>query len=594
MALDAAVLSLTAAELKQELCGLRIDKIYQPARDEAVFLLRGPGISCKLLLSARSGSARVCVTQEAYENPAVPPSFCMLLRKHLSGGKLEDVRTVPGERIVFFDFTCTNEMGDRVVCALAAELMGRYCNLVLIARGPAEGAPYDVGAGKILDALRRVDFEDSDIRQLLPGLAYTLPPQPDKIGFFETQPVDLWAAIEKEDRPIAQLLGRKMWGIGPVVAREIEWRVLQGQDIFAGNLNAAQQKKIQNTFAEVQQAYLQGGKPTAVIDAQGDGIEYSFLPLTQYLPGAELKEYESFSLMLQDFYAAKDKKERLRQRSKQMHKTLHTMYDRAVRRQAAREEDLAKSEQSETWREYGELLLANLHTFKKGDPSVVITDWNTQQPKKIKLDVALTPIENAQKYFKEYKKRQTAVKKLKELLVQGQQEVEYLATVLYELDAASDEVQLADIRAELQSQGRMRPTKTKEKRSAPADFLRYISSDGFLILVGRNNAQNDRLTIKTARGKDMWFHIKNAPGSHVVVMSEGKDIPLPTQNEAAMLAVWHSSQKKSAKVPVDYTQVKNIRKTGDLPPGMVLYDHYETGYLTVSEEDIFAIKKEKE
>lgn len=314
--------------------------------------------------------------------------------------------------------------------------------------------------------------------------------------------------------------------------------------------------------------------------ADGLPAEFSFTPLTQYLPALTMEEYPGFSQLLEGYYAKKDRAERLRQKSKQLRKTVANMYERAVRKQAARTEELAESGKSEYLRQYGELLTANLHAFKRGDAAVRLQDWNDGSMVDIKLDVRLTPSQNAQKYFKEYKKKQTAAKMLARLLESGQREIEYLSTVLYEVDEAAGEAALGEIRAELKGQGYLKYYKQRDKRQKPAGFVRYRSSDGFLILVGRNNAQNEKLTLKTARGKDLWFHTKNAPGSHVVVMSEGADIPLATQNEAAMLAVWHSSQKNGAKVPVDYTQVKNIRKTGDLPPGMVLYEHYETAYVT--------------
>lgn len=591
MALDAATLALTAQELQTTLGEARIDKIFQPTRDEVVFLMRGRNGNFKLLLSARSGSARVCTTSESYENPAIPPSFCMLLRKHLTGGRLFGIYTITGERIAFFDFVCVNEMGDLVQMTLAAELMGRYCNLVLVARGDAN-EPLALEEGKVVDALKRASFEDSEVRQLLPGLRYTLPPRPQKLDFLHSPFAEFAAELQQQDAPVGSVLRKISGNAGPVVVREAVYRAFGGADKPVNTLTQQELLALQAAMQQIRDDYAAGGKANLVQDADGVPKEFSFTPLTQYLPQCTLVEYDGFSALLEGYYAEKDRAERMRQKSKLLRKRLQNMFDRAVRKQAARKQDLAQSEQSDALRIAGELLTANLHSFHKGDREVTLLNWYTGEQETIALDVRLTPSANAQKYFKEYKKKQTAVRMLHQLLDAGEKEIHYLETVLYEIDSANGEAELEEIRAELKEQGYLRGYKPKNKKQKPADFLRYRSTDGFLILVGRNNQQNERLTLKTARGKDLWFHTKNAPGSHVVVMSEGNDIPLDTQNQAAMLAVAHSSQKHGVKVTVDYTEVKNIRKTGDLPLGMVLYDHYETAYVTPDQEVLDKLERE--
>lgn len=596
MALDAATMALTVFELRERLMEARIDKIHQPTRDEVLLVMRSRKESFRLLLSARSGSARVCLTGESYENPQVPPSFCMLMRKHLTGGRLAGVRQVQGDRIAFFDFVCTNEMGDLVLNTLAAELMGRYCNLVLVGYGPMAPGGYEAmdltpENGKIVDALKRVDFDDSAVRQLLPGLGYTLPPMPGKLDFIYGPMEQVMAAVQAGGQPAADILRKTLGGAGPVVLRELAHRIAPAGETPGNELGAQGLAAIQQTLEAIRQDFAAGGVPCLVRGQDGTAVEFSFIRLTQYEPECKLEMYEGFSALLEAYYAAKDKTERLRQKSRELRKTVQNLYERSKRRQAARMEEYAESEQSDHLRIAGELLTANLHGFLKGDKQVALQNWYTGEEITIPLDVRLGPSANAQKYFKEYKKKQTALKMLAELLESGEKEIAYLETVLYEIDNAEGEAALGEIRAELKNQGYLKYYKQKDKRQKPADFLRYTSEDGFLILVGRNNLQNDKLTMKTARGKDMWFHTKGAPGSHVVVMSEGEDIPLATQNEAAMLAVWHSSQKNGVKVPVDYTFVKNIRKTGDLPPGMVLYEQYETGFIT---PDLQVIEKLEE
>lgn len=575
MALDAATLALVAAELRTTLLDAKIDKIFEPTRDEVLITLRTRTETHRLLLSARSGSARVCLTKESFENPLTPPGFCMLLRKHLTGGRLIDLRREDGDRIVYFDFRCTNEMGDLVVNTLAAELMGRYSNLVLIQNG------------RIIDALKRVDFEDSEIRQLLPGLAYTLPPKPARPDFLQASSATLVAAACEKDLPVAAALGKVTAGVGPVVLREAAYRALGGDSpLLASELTPAQQQDLAATLDDLKAEHATGGTPTTVrIETDGvlKPIEFSFFVPQQYGPSAKLTAYANYSELLEDYYATKDRAERLRQKSRELYKAVHNLYDRAVRKQAARREELAQSNKADTLRLYGELLQANLWAIHKGDRQVTVQNYYTGEDVTIRLDPRLGPNDNAQKYFKDYKKKQTAHAMLQKLLVEGEAEIEYLGTVLYEVESAPGEQALNEIRAELKAQGYLKYYKQRDRKQKPADFVRYLSSDGFEILVGRNNLQNDKLTLHTARGKDLWFHVQKAPGSHTVVMSRGEDIPDRTKQEAAELAVLHSSQNGGAKVAVDTTEVKNIWKANGAKPGMVLYEVYTTVYVTPRE-----------
>jgi len=573
MALDAATLALVAAELNETLVGARIDKIFQPTRDEVLLLLRSRNGNAKLLISARSGSARIGVTGESFENPQTPPSFCMLLRKYLTGGKLESVRAHPGERLVFFQFTCTSEMGDTVSITAAAELMGRYSNLVLID-----------GQNKVIDALKRVDFDASSVRPLLPGLTYTLPPQQGKPDFFELTAQELVQRVLTFDAPVADAILKAVGGIGPVVCRELAYRALGQTTLFGKEMGTGEQAALQRETQALLDEYRAGGSPTIVRDETGKPIEYSFTALTQYLPRCTLQSCDSYGALLEEYYAAKDEAERLRQKSHNLAKTVQNLCARARRKQAARLAEQQEAESADHLRIYGELLQANLYAIERGAKQVTVDNYYDGSKLTIPLDVRLSPSANAQKYFKEYKKKQTATRMLEKLLADGQRETTYLDSVLYEVQQAGGEAALAEIRAELKAGGYLKNDRRREKKQKPADFLRYTSSDGFAILVGRNNAQNDRLTLHTARGRDLWYHVKDAPGSHTVVLTEGQPVPLETRREAGMLAVFHSSQSEAGKVAVDYTEVRNIRKTGDLKPGMVLYDKYETTYITPEDE----------
>ena len=357
---------------------------------------------------------------------------------------------------------------------------------------------------------------------------------------------------------------------------------------LGGELTEEQKRKLMAAIDELKEIHANGGCPCSVTAPDGKPVEFTFFRPRQYGEAYAVREWASFNAMLEGYYAEKDRAERLRTKSKELHKAVHNMYERAVRKQAARQEELAASGKSEKLRLYGELLSANLYLAQKGMKSIAVPNWYDEgREVTIPLDLRFTPSQNAQNFFKNYKKKQTAARMLVDLLAEGEKEIAYLETVLYEVETASGEAALNEIRAELKSQGYLKYYKQRDKRQKPADFLQFTSSDGFEILVGRNNAQNDRLTLHTARGKDLWFHVQKAPGSHVVVMSRGEDIPDTTRQEAAELAVLYSSTFKAgtgAKVAVDTTEVKNIWKASGAKPGMVLYEVYTTVYITPRED----------
>lgn len=579
MALDAITLALLAKELDSELQGARIDKIHQPSKDEIVMHMRKRDGNIKLLISARSGSARVCLTNESFENPQTPPSFCMLMRKYFAGAKFVAANSIKGERIIMLAFTATSEMGDTVQLDLAVELMGRYANIVAINQD-----------GKVIDAMKRVDADASSVRQLLPGLTYKLPPNRDNPHLIEeTQQV--LDKVFSFDAPLNSAFMKNTLGIGPVIAREIAYRALGDRDVYAAYLSDEQKQTVTDVVEKVKE-YYNNPQYTTVYDDNGKPSEFSFMPLMQY-GDLSTKSYESLNVLLDEYYAQKDKAERLRQKGKDLYRLTQTLTERTQRKQVARKEELEESRDSEKYKIYGELLTANLWQLEKGMKSIKVLNYYTNEEITIPLDVKLNGNQNAQKYYKEYKKRQTAVKMLTDLIKQGEIELEYLKSINYAVQEAQNEAELMAIRSELHGAGYIKYYKQRDKKQKPQDFIKYISSDGFLICVGRNNLQNDKLTMKTARGKDMWFHTKKAPGSHVVVISEGADIPLKTQNEAAMLAVYHSSLKDSARVEIDYTFVKNIKKTNDLKPGMVIYDTYESAVITPDMEVINSLERLK-
>ena len=428
-----------------------------------------------LLLSARSGSARVCLTEESFENPETPPSFCMLMRKHLTGGRLLDVRMEPGDRIVYFTFQCTNEMGDLVQNILCAELMGRYSNLVLVQNG------------KIIDALKRVDFEDSDVRQLLPGLPYTIPPKPARPDFLQVSAASIVAAACERDLPVADALNKTVAGVGPVVCREAAWRAFDGEHLLANELDDAQKRKLMAAIDELKELHHNGGCPCSVTAPDGKPVEFTFFRPLQYGDTYIIKEWPSFNALLEGYYAEKDRAERLRTKSKELHKAVHNMYERAVRagRTAGASQPLPAADEAAALRE---LLSASL-CWPRRNESITVPNWYDEGKEvTIPLDLRFSPSQNAQNFFKNYKKKQTAARMLVDLLAEGEKEIAYLETVLYEVETAAGEAALNEIRAELKSQGYLKYYKQRDKASKACADLRFTSSDGFEILVGRNNA----------------------------------------------------------------------------------------------------------
>ncbi|MEG0913123.1 MAG: NFACT RNA binding domain-containing protein [Oscillospiraceae bacterium] len=579
MALDAATLFVTANELKKQIIGARVDKLYMPTRDEALFSLRTQGGIKKLLVSARSGSARVHITAEDFENPAVPPTFCMLLRKHLGSGRITDVRTVDGERILFIDFDAMNEMGDRVAVTMSVELMGRYSNIVLVNE-----------SGKVIDALKRIDSDTSDVRQLVPGITFTMPPTQDKLNFLSCSAEELTDRVTLRQLPLSNAILSSVAGIGPVLCREISHRVCEN-DIDADGLSTAQKQNLSEVIAEIQTAAHGDGMCLNSIYDGRRPIEFSFVKLTQY-GECELREFETISELLDCYYSEKDRAERMKARSFDLSRQVNSLYDRAVRKQQARLDESRNTEKAEQKRLFGELVQANLHNIQKGEKSALLLNYYTGETVSVPLDATKNPIQNAQKYFKDYRKLTTAAKMLETLLTEGETEIQYLQSVKYEITEARTEEDFILIRKELKDAGYLRGFKYREQKRPRkmSEFLQYKTSDGFTVLVGRNNAANEKLTLKTASKQDIWFHVKNAAGSHTVLITESSEPTEAAMTQAACIAAYHSSITECDKTAVDYTAIKNVKKAPSQKPGMVIYTSYKTAFVTPIEKEIEALK----
>lgn len=586
MALDGAFLRALSRELSDNLTDARVDKIHQPQKEELVFCLRGRGGVQKLLFSARVQSPRVHLTENVPENPASPPMFCMLLRKHLQGAKLIAVRQTGFERALFFDFATRNEMGDPVTLTLACEMMGRNSNLVL----------YNADTKKIVDAVKRVDFETSETRPVLPGAAY-LPP-PTMAGKLDVGDVDENAVITRlrtaPDGALCDALLDATQGLSPLLCREAAVIATGSADTPLSFMGEVQWEALASFLKKARETALCGAsRPYLLYKPDGAPLEFSFLPITQYGLSATGREVSSLSALLDAFYAEKDEAERLRVASRDLTKLLTQNRERVARKIARQREELASSEKREEKRLYGDLINANLGEIPKGASSAEVVNYYDEACGMITipLDPSKTAAQNAQKYYKEYRKAQTAAVVLKEQIAAGEEELLYLETVADALSRAGSTREIGELRQELAAGGYIRLPRGKQKAPAALPPMEFVSSDGFAVYVGRNNRQNDLLTLKTARGRDMWFHVKNIPGSHVIIVCNGQPLPDRTVTEAATLAAYFSKAQNSAQVPVDFAEVRHVRKPAGAKPGRVIYDHQQTVYVTPDEKMVAKLQK---
>ena len=569
MPLDAVCLQAVVAELAPQITGSRIEKIQQPARDQVVLLLRG---NRRLLLSAGGGQPCLHLTELPRDNPAQPPMFCMLLRKYLSGGIIESIQQAPLERVVTLTVSAADELGERSQFSLILEAVARRANLILADKD-----------GHIIDCLRRIDFEMNPDRQVLPGLFYHLPTPPDKVSPFTVTEEEFaaLAAAAGEGAPADQWLVRTVNGLSPLVARELTFRACGSTDAPVTGHTAA----LWSAFAAWRDTVNEKHFTPAMLKRSGVPMDFTYLHVGQYGGAAEEETYTSFSRLLDDFYEKREQAERVKQKGQDLVKTASNGAARLRRKIAAQEQELAESKNRDKWRVYGELITANLYRMERGMSR--LTAQNYYDPDcadmDIPLDVRLSPQENAAKYFKKYTKAKTAEKYITAQLEKARVELTYLESVLQELTLAESEQDFNDIRAELTDGGYLR-AKGRKQPQRPSKPREFRSTAGLRILVGRNNRQNDRLTAKDAEKWDIWLHTQRIHGSHVILCTGGAQPDEQSIAEAASLAAYFSQAQNSTKVPVDFTQVKYVKKPAGSPPGFVNYTNYKTILADPSEE----------
>ncbi len=571
MALDGAFLFAVKKELTP-LIGGRVEKIHQPSREEILISIRTRQGSRKIFISANAGSARVHITEKNVDNPQTPPMFCMLLRKHLGSGKLIDIRQDGLERILFLDFECVNELGDVVTVTLACEIMGRCSNLIIISH-----------EGRIIDSIKRVDEDMSRERMVLPGMKYTLPPRGDRLNFLTASPEEMMQHLrEAQPAELSKALIRVFEGISPILARE--WAFFAGRGVHIESDTISEDQFTRLLFAiKRTKEQLENGECcfSAAMTKEGMLKDFSFIRLSQFGTLMITKEFASASELLDHYYYERDNAARTKQRANDLFKLLVNLIDRTERRIAVQREELSACAEKDKYRLYGDLISANIYRITKGDKKAVLENFYDEScPQiEIELDVRKTPAQNAQMYYAEYKKCVTAEEKLTDRIEKGTEELQYLDSVFDALSRANSENDIIQLRLELREQGYIKYAGGKAKPPKALPPIEYKSSDGYTILVGRNNHQNDQLTLKFAEKTDIWLHTQTITGSHVVIVTDGETPPDKTIEEAAIIAAVNSKGRNSTLVPVDYCLARYVKKPSGAKPGKVIFTNYKTAFV---------------
>ena len=581
MPFDAIFMTALAGELREKLVGGKVDKLYQPARDEAVLHMRAGKENVRLLLSAHPAHPRAQLTSVPRENPETPPMFCMLLRKHFTGARLLEITQPSMERLLDFRFETLDELGDRVERRLVLECIGRKANLIMLD-----------GAGRITDCMRRVESDLSARRPLMPGLYYQLPEPTGRLDPAAMAPDELRAHI-LANAPEGD--GQDKWlldsfnGLSPLIAREL---VFQGEGTREG---------LAERFTLLMDRVRDGDYTPTVLIKDGKPLDFTFMPVLQYGPGVELKRCAAFSELLDDFYAEKEAQERVKQRGADFIRSVTQARNRTAKKIANQEGDLQSAADRDKLREYGDIITTNFYRVSRGQ--TVLRAQNYYDPEAgevdIPLDPLLTPQQNAAKYYKDYKKARKAEEMLTVQLEKNRAELDYLDSVLEMIRLSEGDRDLQEIRQELMDNGYLKQHRrnmtakgrVKIVRSKPMEFR---SSSGLTILVGKNNSQNDRLTLKEADKRDLWLHAQKLHGSHVILKTGGAEPDEASLTEAAMLAAWFSQGRDSGQVPVDYTPVKAVKKPAGAKPGYVIYHTYRTVYVTPGEDVVKRLRTGRE
>ncbi len=587
MAFDAGMLACTLSEIKRLALGARIEKVYQPERDEIILQMRSLEGGKRLLINAGSNNPRIGFSSLPKENPQNPPMFCMLLRKYLQGAKLTSVTQADFDRIAFLGFDTRDEMGFECKRFLIAELMGKYSNLIFADENM-----------KIISALKTADFSLDSVRQLLAGGTYSLPSAQGKISPISLSDSEFDRILSTAPRGLAadKFITKTFSGVSSALAREIVFRAAGRADTPLSDCRADALKK--EFFGIVNTIKNETFSPALVV-GEGKFIEYSFTPLKHYAP-FEIKSFESAGEMLDIFFDSRDKEMRVRQRASDILKLLTNAESRLRKKLSLQTEELRECERGAVYKKYGDLITANIYRLSRGDKFAVLEDYESMNDAgefdtvKIELDTRLTPAANAQRYYKKYNKSKTAKSELSNQIKLGEAELEYIYTVFDALTRAETPTDLVEIRDELYRAGyasKMKGYNANDKKNRPSlTYMQFTTDDGMTVLCGKNNVQNDHITHKLAAKGDYWFHAKQTAGSHVILVTEGKEPTDLDFTQAAEIAALYS-KAEGQNIAVDYTLAKNVKKPAGAKPGFVIYHTNYTAYVTPNAEKIAALRK---
>lgn len=586
MALDGLVIHSIVDELHKKLLGGKIDKVYQPENDEVVLHIRNNKENFKLVLSCSASNPRVYLANNyKKENPINAPMFCMLFRKYIQGGNIVNISQIGFERIIKISVESFDELKEKTTKDIIIEIMGRHSNIILT---------HSLD-NKIIDSAKRIPPSVSRVRQILPGQTYVLPPKQDKLNPIDEVSLNLFVdTLTSFNGPIFKAIYSKFLGVSPVIAKEICFRANIDENTLIDEISSNDISKVYKEFHNLFKFINDNMyNPSMVIDESIDKVlDFSCINLSQFSNLSIIND-DSISKILENYYATKDIKDRIHQRSSDLRKSISIKLDRLYNKLNKQEKELIESENAEIYKIKGELITSYIYMIEKGMESVEVANFYDPEYKNItiSLNPNFTPSENAQKYFKKYNKMKTAKKEITSQIEITKEEINYLENIILSIENCENLAELMDIREELSKVGYLRAKNNiKKETKLTTKPHEFISSNGFKILVGKNNKQNDNLTLKIASNEDIWMHTKNIPGSHVIIKTEGKEVPDETIFEGAMLAAFFSKSKMSSQVPVDYTKKKNVKKPNGSKPGMVIYETNSTIYVTPTEELIAKLK----
>ena len=592
MAFDGITIAAIRKELTDTLKDGRISKIAQPEPDELLLTIKTPAGQYKLVLSANPSLPLAYLTEENKVSPMTAPPFCMLLRKHLQNGKILSITQPDFERILVFEIEHLNELGDLCRKKLIVELMGKYSNIIFATEEKAvhdEEQSEIISNLKIIDSIKRISAAVSSVREVLPGRDYFVPTAEGKTNPLLADKDSFVQRIREKHEYCHKALLSSYTGVSPLIAHEICY-LANLSDSIASELTSQETDRLYEAFASIFNSVKEESFSPVIYYENEIPKEYSCVTVTSYAKNHAIA-YDSICALIRDYYSQKEKHSRSRQKSADLRKIVSTILERDVKKYDLQCRQLKDTEKMDTYRVYGELLQTYGYSIELGSKSATVDNYYTGEPITIPLDDQKSPLENARRYFDKYGKCKRTKEALTELIVQVRDEISHLESIMTALDIAEKEEDLNQIREELIEYGYIRRKGGKKgagKQRFVSKPFHYISSDGFDIYVGKNNYQNDELTFKFATGNDWWFHAKGIPGSHVILKSEGKEIPDSTFEEAGRLAAYYSKSRGQVKVEIDYTPKKNIKKTPGGKPGFVIY---HTNYSLNIDSDITGIKQ---